>query len=216
VKLLTEIDKNPRYLTEETATGKRLYIEGNFAVADTVNRNHRIYPMAILENEIARYRRESIDGGHAVGELNHPNPSSSGINAERVAISIKSIKRAGNYFIGKALVCDTPCGKILEGLINSGVNLGVSTRGLGSVKPLGEGVVEIQDDYRICAIDVVCDPSADAYFSTLMEEALHPHEVIAGSVEHRIKNKGLAERIEYIRSHKRGSIYAAMLRGRMK
>jgi hypothetical protein len=214
--LLTEVNNQKlRVLTEDTAQGKKLFIEGTFAVCDTVNKNSRIYPRAILEAEMARYKKESIDFGDAVGELNHPISNTTGINAERIAISIKSVKRAGNHFIGKALVCDSPCGRILEGLINSGVKLGLSTRGTGSLRPLGEGVSEVQDDFRLISVDIVCSPSADAYFTTLMEQHIPSHQIRPGSVEHTIKNKVLMEQIRYIRSQSKGAIYRAMI-GRMK
>jgi hypothetical protein len=213
--LLTEVNHHSvRVLTEKTSEGKKLYVEGVVAIADKINKNNRVYPMAILEEEMSRYRTESIVGGHAVGELNHPVSQSTGVDASRIAIAIKSIKRVGSHFVAKSLVCDTPMGRILEGLIRSNVKLGYSTRGIGSTRSLGEGISEVNDDFRILAIDCVCAPSTDSYLTSLMEET--QHEVRPGSVEHRLKNRVLRERIDYIRSHKRGSIYAAMFRGRMK
>ena len=169
MKLLTEVTQDLQYIKEEKEGQKpRLFIEGIFAQAEVANRNKRVYPMNILENEINRYNNESIKTNRATGELNHP--SGPNINLDRVAISIKSLEKNGSNFHGKALVTDTPCGKIVEGLINSGVSLGVSTRALGSLKPLKEGLSEVQDDLRLLAIDVVADPSApEAYVNAIME-----------------------------------------------
>jgi hypothetical protein len=217
LRLWTEVNRNVKYLTEETSAGKKTFIEGVFATANEINKNRRIYPMAILAEEISRYREESIKNGTAVGELAHPQKDSTGINPDRIAISVRSLRQVGNHFIGKAMVVDTPCGKILEGLMSSGVKLGISTRGTGSTRPIGENVNEVEPGYHICSFDVVCAPSTASYVSHMMEQLSEEkvHEIIAGSVEQSIKNKVLNEQIKYIKSHHKGSIYRAMI-GRMK
>jgi hypothetical protein len=217
LKLLTEVNRQLKYLTEETSLGKKTFIEGVFATANEINKNRRIYPMRILESEISRYREESINNGTAVGELSHPAVNSTGINPDRIAISIKSIKQIGNHFIGKAMVVDTPVGRILEGLMSSGIKLGISTRGTGTTRPIGENVNEVEPGYHICSFDVVCAPSTDSYVTSMTEQLSEEriHEVIPGSVEHTIKNKVLNEQINYIRSHSKGSNYRARI-GRMK
>ncbi len=168
MKLITEVVDELQYLKEEKEGKKQLYIEGIFAQAEIANRNKRIYPMSVLEGEINRYNKEAVQTNRATGELNHP--AGPNINLDRVCLSIKSLIKENNNFRGKALITNTPCGKIVEGLIESGVRLGVSTRALGSLKPISEGLSEVQDDFRLIAIDCVADPSApDAYVDALME-----------------------------------------------
>ena len=164
MKLIKEHIENVRYLTEKTEDGKKnLYIEGTFLVGDTVNRNNRMYKMDTLRNEVARYQEEYIKSNRALGELGHPDTPS--LNLERVSHKITSLVENGNTFVGKALIMETPYGLIAKNLIESGVNLGVSSRALGSVVMTKEGYNLVQDDLRLAtAADIVADPSAPGAF----------------------------------------------------
>jgi hypothetical protein len=136
--------------------------------AEQQNRNGRIYKLPILEREVERYNNEYVKTNRALGELGHPNGPS--INLDRVCIKIVELKQDGNNFIGKAKVLDTPMGNIAKNLLESGVQLGVSTRGMGSLKEVN-GIMEVQDDFYLAtAADVVADPSApDAFVQGIME-----------------------------------------------
>ena len=164
MKLIKENIESVKYLTETTENGKKnLYIEGTFLVGDTVNRNNRMYKMDTLRNEVTRYTKELIESNRALGELGHPDTPS--LNLERVSHKIVSLKEDGNTFIGKALIMETPYGLIAKNLIESGVNLGVSSRALGSVVMTKEGYNLVQDDLRLAtAADIVADPSAPGAF----------------------------------------------------
>jgi hypothetical protein len=170
MKLIKEHIEAVRYLTEKTEDGKKqMYIEGIFLVGDTVNRNNRMYEMKTLRNEVARYTKDLIESNRALGELGHPDTPS--LNLERVSHKIVSLKEDGNTFVGKALIMETPYGLIAKNLIESGVNLGVSSRALGSVVMTKEGYNLVQDDLRLAtAADIVADPSApDAFVNGIME-----------------------------------------------
>ena len=164
MKLITETVEDIEYLTEKTEDGKKkLFIEGTFLVGDTVNKNNRMYKMDTLRNEVTRYTKELIETNRALGELGHPDTPS--INLDRACIKILSLKEDGNTFKGKALVLETPYGQIVKNLIESGVNLGVSSRALGSLQQTREGYNLVQDDLRLAtAADVVADPSAPGAF----------------------------------------------------
>lgn len=180
LKLISDLNENVEYLTEEVEGVKRRFIHGVFAEADVENRNHRRYPMPILEREVTRYTNENIDKKSAYGELGHP--AGSNINLDRVCIMINELKQDKNAFIGKALVTNTTMGKIVEGLIGDGCRLGVSTRALGSLKPLGGGVNEVQKDLRLLAIDVVADPSApNAFVNGIMEGVEYFYDAAKGA-----------------------------------
>jgi len=169
MKLITEVTEEVKYIAEEGAEGKKnLYIEGIFLQGGLVNRNGRMYDPSILEKEVSRYHAESIDKNRAYGELGHPSGPS--INLERVCMMIKSLKREGNNFIGKAKIMDTPYGNIVKNLMSEGATLGVSSRGMGSLKEVN-GVNVVQDDFFLAtAADIVADPSApDAYVNGVME-----------------------------------------------
>jgi len=170
MKLITETVDNVKYITEASENGKKnLYIEGTFLVGDTVNRNNRMYEMRTLRNEVNRYNEEYIKTNRALGELGHPDTPS--INLERVSHKIVSLIEDGNTFYGKALVLDTPYGQIVKNMIDNGVNLGVSSRALGSVMQTKEGYNLVQDDLRLAtAADIVADPSAPgAFVNGIME-----------------------------------------------
>ena len=164
MKLIKEHIEEVKYLTETTEGGKKnMYIEGRFLVSDEVNRNNRMYKMDTLRQEVARYTKEYIDSNRALGELGHPDTPS--LNLERVSHKIVSLVEDGNTFRGKALVLDTPYGQIVKNFIDSGVNLGVSSRAMGSVVMTKEGYNLVQDDLRLAtAADIVADPSAPGAF----------------------------------------------------
>ena len=170
MKLITEQIENVKYLTEKTEDGKkRLYIEGTFLVGDAVNKNNRMYKMDILRNEVGRYNEEFIKTNRALGELGHPDTPS--LNLERVSHKIISLTEDGNSFYGKAMILETPYGLIVKNFIDCGVNLGVSSRAMGSVTMTKEGYNLVQDDLRLAtAADIVADPSAPgAFVNGIME-----------------------------------------------
>lgn len=168
--LISELTEDVRYLTEEREGKKQLYIEGVFLQSNLKNRNGRIYPRPILEREVDRYRRELIENNRAMGELSHP--TTPGINLDRVSHIVKECRQNGDDFVGKALILDTPMGKIAQSLIQAEARLGVSSRGLGTLKEdkkLGAKVV--QEDFKLAVmIDIVADPSApSAWVNGVME-----------------------------------------------
>jgi hypothetical protein len=170
MKLIRETVEDVNYLTESNEKGKKsLYIEGRFLVANEPNKNRRMYKIDTLDKEVNRYTEEYIKTNRALGELGHPDTPT--INLERVSHKIVSLKREGNVFMGKALILDTPYGNIVKNFIDSGVNLGVSSRGMGSLVPNDEGVNVVQDDFRLAtAADIVADPSAPgAFVNGIME-----------------------------------------------
>ena len=162
MKLITETVEGINYITEENNGVKTLYIQGPFLVAETKNRNGRSYPVSVLENEVNRYMKEYVEKNRAFGELGHPESPT--INLERVSHMITNIKKNGNVFEGKAKVLDTPMGKIAKNLMEAGATLGVSSRGMGSLKNEG-GVNVVQPDFYLAtAADIVADPSAPGAF----------------------------------------------------
>src|SRR6056300_1207003 len=170
MKLITEITESIKVLTEETADGKKsLFIEGIFLQGNIQNRNGRRYNADILEKEVGRYVNESVSKGRAYGELGHPDGP--GINLDRVSHIITELRRDGDNFIGKAKISSTPMGQIAAGLIEDGAQLGVSSRGMGSLKEGKDGVMEVQNDFWLAtAADIVADPSApDAFVNGIME-----------------------------------------------
>lgn len=170
MKLIRETVEQVKYLTEATEDGKKkLYIEGTFLVGDTVNKNNRMYKMDTLRNEVTRYTKDLIESNRALGELGHPDTPS--INLERACIKILSLQEDGNVFKGKALVLETPYGQIVRNFIENDVNLGVSSRALGSLVQTKEGYNLVQDDLRLAtAADIVADPSAPgAFVNGIME-----------------------------------------------
>lgn len=164
MKLIRETVENVKYLTEATENGKKhLYIEGTFLVGDTVNRNNRMYKMDTLRREVERYNEEFIKTNRALGELGHPDTPT--LNLERVSHKIVSLVEDGNTFYGKARILDTPYGQIVKNFIDNDVNIGVSSRALGSVQMTKEGYNLVQDDLRLAtAADIVADPSAPGAF----------------------------------------------------
>ena len=168
MKLITETVEQVEFLTEAAADGgKNYFIEGTFMQADTLNRNKRMYPKHILLNEVNRYTKEFVNNSRAFGELNHPSGPT--VNLDRVAIIIKELNCNGTDVYGKAKVMSTPMGEIVKNLINEGARLGVSTRGMGSLKAKN-GYNEVQPDFMLSAVDIVADPSApNAFVNGIME-----------------------------------------------
>ena len=170
MKLIKEVAQELNYLVEDKqGGGKNVFIEGIFAQSDKKNKNNRTYGKSIMEREVNKYR-ELIEQKRSLGELGHPdNPS---INLHQVSHLITSLHMEGNNVIGRAKILETPMGIIAKNLIENGVQLGVSTRGLGSLKMNSEGVNEVQDDFHLATVDIVADPSApDAFVQGIMESA---------------------------------------------
>lgn len=168
MKLITETVEEVQFLTESDANGNKTYfIEGPFMQADTLNRNKRVYPKNILLNEVARYDREYVQNNRAFGELNHPSGPT--VNLDRVSHIIKEFNTNGKDVYGKAKIMETPMGKIVKNLIDEGARLGVSSRGMGSLKSRN-GYNEVQPDFMLSAVDIVADPSAPgAFVNGIME-----------------------------------------------
>lgn len=168
MKLFTEQIEDVKFIVEEKNGKKNLYIEGIYMQAQKVNGNGRMYKTETLAREVERYTNKYIKENRALGELGHPNGPS--INLDRVSHKIVELKQDGNDFYGKAMVLDTPMGNIARNLIESGVQLGVSTRGMGSLKEVN-GIMEVQDDFYLAtAADIVAEPSApDAFVQGIME-----------------------------------------------
>ena len=169
MKLIREEIESVEFLVENRNGKKSMYIEGVFLQGNIKNRNGRMYPMETLRKEVARYNENHVQSGRALGELGHPDTPT--VNLDRVSHKIVSLKESGSNFIGKAKVLGTPMGKIASSLIDEGVKLGVSSRGIGSLKPTREGVNIVGDDFMLAtAADIVADPSApDAFVEGIME-----------------------------------------------
>ena len=168
MKLITEQIENVQILTEEKDGKKLLYIEGVFLQSELKNRNGRMYPFDVLNREVERYNEEYVKSKRALGELGHPDGPT--INLDRVSHRITSLRSEGNNFIGKAQILDTPMGNIAKSLLGEGVQLGVSSRGMGSIDKR-EDVNVVRDDFMLTtAADIVADPSApDAFVNGIME-----------------------------------------------
>ncbi len=170
MKLIREEIEDVKILTESRNGKKSLYIEGIFLQGNIKNRNGRMYPMETLQKEVGRYIKEQVAEGRAVGELGHPDSPT--VNLDRVSHKIISLRESGSNFIGKAKILEsTPMGKIASSLLSEGVKLGVSSRGIGSLKPTKEGFNVVSDDFMLAtAADIVADPSApDAFVEGIME-----------------------------------------------
>ena len=169
MKLIREEIETVDFIVEERNGKKNMFIEGIFLQGDLKNRNGRMYPMETLRREVQRYTENHVNSGRALGELGHPDGPT--VNLDRVSHKIVSLKENGTNFIGKAKILSTPMGKIAESLISEGVKLGVSSRGIGSLKQTREGVNVVGDDFMLStAADIVADPSApDAFVEGIME-----------------------------------------------
>jgi hypothetical protein len=163
MKLIAEyVDENLEVVTEATKDGGKKYtIEGVFMSAEQKNRNGRIYPKAIMESAVNKYVGEQVSKGRAVGELNHPEGPT--VNLDKVSHKIESLDWKGNDVVGKATILETPMGQIVKGLLDGGVKLGVSTRGMGSLENRG-GAMVVKPDFLLNAVDIVQDPSAPSAF----------------------------------------------------
>lgn len=169
MKLIREEIETVDFIVEERNGKKNMFIEGIFLQGNLKNRNGRMYPMETLRREVQRYTENHVNSGRALGELGHPDGPT--VNLDRVSHKIVSLKENGTNFIGKAKILSTPMGKIAESLISEGVKLGVSSRGIGSLKQTREGVNVVGDDFMLStAADIVADPSApDAFVEGIME-----------------------------------------------
>ena len=169
MKLIREEIETVEFLVENRNGKKSMYIEGVFLQGDIKNRNGRMYPMETLRKEVGRYNENHVQSGRALGELGHPDTPT--VNLDRVSHKIVSLKESGANFIGKAKILGTPMGKIASSLIDEGAKLGVSSRGIGSLRPTREGVNVVGDDFMLAtAADIVADPSApDAFVEGIME-----------------------------------------------
>ena len=162
MKLIKEINETVNYITEEKDGKKNLYIEGPFLVSEEVNKNRRMYKEETMRKEVSRYTEECITKNRAFGELGHPDTPS--INLDRVSHLIVGLRQEGNAWIGKAKILETPMGNIARNLIDGGAQLGVSSRGMGSLK-VENGINIVQDDFYLAtAADIVADPSAPGAF----------------------------------------------------
>ena len=169
MKLITEEVSKVKFITEGKGAKKKLYIEGVFLQGDLKNRNGRMYPVNTLAKEVGRYNESFVKKGRAVGELGHPDGPT--VNLDRVSHKITSLRQEGNNFVGKAQILNTPMGKIASSLLDEGVQLGVSSRGIGSLKEDHTGTKVVGEDFQLAtAADIVADPSApDAFVNGIME-----------------------------------------------
>lgn len=168
MKLITELTEDVKYVKENVGNGEKSYfIEGIFMQSGVKNRNGRVYPQNTLLKECKRYINEYVNKGRALGELNHPTGPT--VNLDRVSHIVKELYEDGNNVYGRAKIMDTPTGKIVKNLIDEGAQLGVSTRGMGSLAKKN-GYQEVQEDFMLAAIDIVADPSApNAFVNGIME-----------------------------------------------
>lgn len=182
MKLITELTEDVQYITEvKKDTGeKQHFIEGVWIQGDIRNRNGRVYPVKTLEKEVARYVKEMVNTKRSFGELGHPNGPQ--INLDRVSHIITELKKDGKNFTGKAKLTDTPMGNIAKGILESGGQLGVSTRGMGSLKE-ENGVMIVQEDFKLAtAGDIVADPSApNAFVNGIMENVNWIYDPVKGT-----------------------------------
>ena len=169
MKLIREEIESVKIITEAKGGKRSLFIEGIFLQGNIKNRNGRMYPLDTLRKEVNRYNESNVVSGRALGELGHPDGPT--VNLDRVSHKIVSLRESGSNFIGKAKILNTPMGKIASNLIEEGVKLGVSSRGIGSLKPTKEGFNVVGDDFMLAtAADIVADPSApDAFVEGIME-----------------------------------------------
>jgi len=183
MKLITECSQDVEYIVEGKA--KEQYIKGIFMQSDIQNQNGRVYPFSVLQKEVKNYNNKFVKESRALGELGHPSGPT--INLDRVSHIITELYEDGKNFIGKAKIMNTPNGKIVKNLIESGVRLGVSSRGLGSVKANKSGVNEVQKDFVLSTVDIVSDPSApEAFVNGIMEGREFS---ITGELEYDIRNE---------------------------
>lgn len=182
MKLICEVNEDIGYITEANENGQKQYfIEGIFMQGDLKNRNGRVYPSSVLANEVNRYNEQFVTKKRAFGELGHPDGPT--INLDRVSHMVTELKQDGSNFVGKAKIMDTPMGKVVKNLMDEGACLGVSSRGMGSLKPNKQGIMEVQNDFMLAtAGDIVADPSApNAFVRGIMEGVEWVYDVASGS-----------------------------------
>lgn len=182
MKLICEVNEEIDYITEATENGQKQYfIEGIFMQGDLKNRNGRVYPSGVLAKEVNRYNEQFVTKKRAFGELGHPDGPT--INLDRVSHMVTELKQDGSNFVGKAKIMDTPMGKVVKNLMDEGACLGVSSRGMGSLKPNRQGIMEVQEDFMLAtAGDIVADPSApNAFVRGIMEGVDWVYDVASGS-----------------------------------
>jgi hypothetical protein len=180
--LITEVNEDVKYIQEATEEGKKNYfIEGIIMQGDLKNRNGRVYPSQVLAQEVARYNKNFVEKKRAFGELGHPSGPT--INLERVSHMFTELRQDGSNFVGKAKIMETPMGKVVKNLMDEGAQLGVSSRGMGSLKQNRNGIMEVQNDFMLAtAGDIVADPSApDAFVKGIMEGAEWFYDVASGN-----------------------------------
>ncbi len=183
MKLITEHTSEVEYIVE--GKNKEQYIKGIFMQSDIKNQNGRVYPFSVLKKQVRTFNEKFVKQDRALGELGHPMGPT--VNLDRVSHVITELYEDGKNFVGKAKIIDTPNGKIVKNLLESGVRLGVSSRGLGSVKTNKEGVNEVQDDFVLSTVDIVSDPSApDAFVNGIMEGKEFS---LTGEVEYEIQQE---------------------------
>ena len=183
MKLITEHTTEVEYIVE--GKNKQQYIKGIFLQSDIKNQNGRVYPFNVLKNQVRKFNENFVKKDRALGELGHPSGPT--VNLDRVSHIITELYEDGRNFVGKAKVIDTPNGKIVKNLLESGVRLGVSSRGLGSVKANKQGVNEVQDDFVLATVDIVSDPSApDAFVNGIMEGREFS---LTGEIEYNIRKE---------------------------
>lgn len=182
MRLICEVNESISYLSEASENGqKHHFIEGIFMQGDLKNRNGRMYPSTVLAKEVDRYNEQYVQKKRAFGELGHPDGPT--INLDRVSHMITDLKQEGSNFVGKAKIMDTPMGKVVKNLMDEGAQLGVSSRGMGSLKPNKQGIMEVQEDFMLAtAGDIVADPSAPgAFVRGIMEGVEWIYDVASGS-----------------------------------
>ena len=202
MKLITEHNEGLKYLVEKKDGIKSHMIEGVFMQADQLNHNKRIYPKVVLEGAVNKYVENYVAKGRAVGELNHPDGPT--INLDKVSHRITELSWNGNNVVGKAKILDTPMGTIVKGLLEGGCQLGVSSRGMGSVAKNKEGIDVVNKDFILATVDIVQDPSApSAFVNGIMENVewfFEGNQIVSKAAEkakktaHKLSTKQLAER----------------------
>lgn len=199
MRLISELTESVEYLIENNGKTRQYYIEGVFMQAEVPNRNKRFYPHAVMENALGKFQ-ENIQSKRAMGELGHPNSPS--INLDRVSHNIERLVFEKHDVIGKAKIFDTPMGKIAKNLIDEGIKLGVSSRGLGSLKQLDNGLSEVQEDFMISTVDIVADPSAPSAWVNGILESKEWVMTPDGRLEERVvdlyKKKKLTEDVKIL------------------
>jgi len=168
MRLITEVNEDVELIVEKRGDVREHFIHGVFMQGGVKNKNGRVYPMNNLGEAIAKYNTEHVQKNRALGELNHPEGPT--VNLDKVSHMIKELRQDGNNFVGKAKILNTPMWKIVKGLLDEGTSLGVSSRGMGSLKKVNGGINEVQNDFILSAVDIVADPSApDAFVNGILE-----------------------------------------------